>query len=118
ASYWRDVLPPVVIFGTGLTLTVAPLTTTVLAAAPARHAGLASGVNNAVARSAGLLAVAVLPLAAGLAEGTFRDVRAFDHGFDRAMVWCAVLLALGGLLSAALIGSRDQVGRGGTPSPT
>ncbi len=118
ASYWRDVLPPVVVFGVGLTLTVAPLTTTVLAAAPARHAGLASGVNNAVARSAGLLAVAVLPLAAGLAERTFRDVRAFDHGFDRAMVWCAVLLSLGGLLSAALIGPRAQVARGGTPSPT
>ncbi|MGN6610813.1 MAG: MFS transporter [Angustibacter sp.] len=108
SSYWRDVLPPVVLFGLGLTLTVAPLTTTVLAAAPARHAGLASGVNNAVARSAGLLAVAVLPLAAGLAERTYRDVRAFDRGFDRAMVWCAVLLALGGLLSAALIGPRDH----------
>jgi EmrB/QacA subfamily drug resistance transporter len=118
ASYWRDVLPPVVLFGVGLTLTVAPLTTTVLAAAPARHAGLASGVNNAVARTAGLLAVAVLPLAAGLAERTFRDVRAFDDGFDRAMVWCAVLLALGGLLSAALIGPRDEVARGGAPSPT
>lgn len=108
ASYWRDVLPPVVLFGVGLTLTVAPLTTTVLAAAPARHAGLASGVNNAVARTAGLLAVAVLPLAAGLAERTFRDVAAFDHGFDRAMAWCAVLLALGGLLSAALIGPRAR----------
>ncbi|HEX3005615.1 MAG TPA: MFS transporter [Angustibacter sp.] len=118
ASYWRDVLAPVVVFGLGLTLTVAPLTTTVLAAAPARHAGLASGVNNAVARTAGLLAVAVLPLAAGLAERTYRDVRAFDHGFDRAMGWCAVLLALGGLLSAALIGPRSQVARGGTPSPT
>ncbi|KQX66560.1 MFS transporter [Angustibacter sp. Root456] len=118
ASYWRDVLPPVVVFGVGLTLTVAPLTTTVLAAAPTRHAGLASGVNNAVARTAGLLAVAVLPLAAGLAEGTFRDVRAFDQGFDRAMFWCALLLALGGLLSAALIGPRGQVARGGTLSPT
>lgn len=108
ASYWRDVLPAVVVFGLGLTLTVAPLTTTVLAAAPARHAGLASGVNNAVARTAGLLAVAVLPLVAGLGERTYRDVGAFDRGFDRAMLWCAVLLALGGLLSAALIGPRER----------
>ena len=108
ASYWRDVLPAVVVFGLGLTLTVAPLTTTVLAAAPARHAGLASGLNNAVARTAGLLAVAVLPLVAGLGERTYRDVGAFDRGFDRAMLWCAVLLALGGLLSAALIGPGER----------
>jgi len=50
--------PLVIAFGLGLSLTVAPLTATVLAAASDRHAGLASGVNNAVARVAGLLAVA------------------------------------------------------------
>ena len=111
ADYVRDVLPPVVVFGVGLTLTVAPLTTTVLTSAPARHAGLASGVNNAVARTAGLLAVAVLPLAAGLGERTYRDPRAFDAGFDRAVVGCAVLLALGGLLSAVLIGGRGAASR-------
>ena len=65
ATYVVDVLPGVVLFGLGLATTVAPLTTTVLAAAPDRHAGLASGVNNAVARTAGLLAVAVVPVAAG-----------------------------------------------------
>ncbi len=107
ADYWRDVLPTVAVFGVGLTLTVAPLTTAVLTSAPARHAGLASGVNNAVARTAGLLAVAVLPLAAGLAERTYRDVSAFDRGFDRAMVGCAVLLALGGVLSALFVGARE-----------
>jgi EmrB/QacA subfamily drug resistance transporter len=108
ASYWLDVLPPLVVFGVGLTLTVAPLTTAVLSSAPVRHAGLASGVNNAVARSAGLLAVAVLPLAAGLGEQTFRDLTAFDRGFDRAMLGCAVLLALGGVLSALFVGPRER----------
>lgn len=66
ASYVRDVLPAALLFGLGLAVTVAPLTATVLAAVPDRHAGLASGVNNAVARVAGLLAVAALPLVAGL----------------------------------------------------
>ena len=58
ASYWRDVFGPVVLMGIGMTLLVAPLTATVLAAAPDRLAGVASGVNNAVARSGSLLAVA------------------------------------------------------------
>jgi EmrB/QacA subfamily drug resistance transporter len=112
ASYWVDVLPSVTLFGVGLTLTVAPLTTAVLTSAPSRHAGLASGVNNAVARTGGLLAVAVLPLVAGLGERTYRDVVAFDRGFDRAMIGCAALLALGGALSALFVGPR--VGRAGS----
>ncbi|MEO8329219.1 MAG: DHA2 family efflux MFS transporter permease subunit, partial [Candidatus Nanopelagicales bacterium] len=57
ATYLVDVFPPVLLFGIGLSLTVAPLTATVLASAPDRHSGLASGVNNAVARVAGMLAV-------------------------------------------------------------
>ncbi len=65
-SYVSSVLPAVIVFGLGLTLVVAPVTATVLAAADARHSGIASGINNAVARVAGLLAVAVLPLIAGL----------------------------------------------------
>jgi EmrB/QacA subfamily drug resistance transporter len=64
-GYAADVLPGIIVFGMGLALTVAPLTATVLASADERHAGVASGVNNAVARTAGLLAVASLPFIAG-----------------------------------------------------
>ena len=69
ASYPEAVLPAVVVFGLGLAITVAPLTAAVLAAVSDNHAGTASGVNNAVARLAGLLAVVVLPVAAGMRAG-------------------------------------------------
>jgi EmrB/QacA subfamily drug resistance transporter len=103
ASYLRDVLPGVVVFGLGLSLTVAPLTTTVLAAAEARFAGIASGVNNAVARAASLLAVAVLPLVAGMRGDDWRAPERFAGGFRTAMVVCAALLAAGGVLAAITI---------------
>jgi EmrB/QacA subfamily drug resistance transporter len=60
AAYWSEVLPAVAVFSVGLAMTVAPLTATVLAAADERHAGVASGINNAVARVAGLIAIAVV----------------------------------------------------------
>ncbi len=103
ASYLLDVLPAVTVFGLGLTLTVAPLTTTVLAAASTRHAGVASGVNNAVARVAALLAVAVLPLLTGLSEQDYRDPVQFGNAFDVAMLVSAGLLVAGGLLAATTI---------------
>jgi hypothetical protein len=65
-SYVTTVLPGAVVFGLGVTALVAPLTATVLASVSAHQAGIASGVNNAVARLAGLLAVAVLPGLAGI----------------------------------------------------
>jgi EmrB/QacA subfamily drug resistance transporter len=98
AGYLVDVLPGAVVFGAGLTLTVAPLTATVLGAAPDRFAGVASGVNNAVARAAGLLAVAVVPVVAGLGGEDYTDPSAFGAGFRTAMLLCAVLLAAGGLV--------------------
>jgi EmrB/QacA subfamily drug resistance transporter len=98
-SYLRDVLPGVVVFGLGLALMVAPLTATVLAAAPDQHAGIASGVNNAVARSGSLLAIAALPIAVGLHGDEYDDPTAFDAAYQQALVACAVLLALGGLMS-------------------
>ena len=92
-------LPAVIVFGLGLTLVVAPVTATVLAAADARHAGIASGVNNAVARVAGLLAVAVLPLIAGLTGDGFYDPDQMADGFQIAMPACAVLAAAGAVLA-------------------
>ncbi|MBO0775005.1 MAG: MFS transporter [Actinobacteria bacterium] len=102
-SYLADVLPVAVLFGLGLAATVAPLTATVLASADVRHAGVASGVNNAVARAAGLLAVAGLPLAAGLTASAYRHPGAFEPGFQLAMVICAGLLGAGGILSGITI---------------
>jgi EmrB/QacA subfamily drug resistance transporter len=105
-SYVSSVLPAVIVFGLGLTLVVAPVTATVLAAADARHSRIASGINNAVARVAGLLAVAVLPLIAGLTGDSFYDPAAMTDGFHIAMVACAVLAVLGGLLAWLTISSE------------
>jgi EmrB/QacA subfamily drug resistance transporter len=103
ASYLSDVLPAVTVFGVGLSLIVAPLTTTVLAAADSRHAGVASGVNNAVARAAGLLAVAVLPVVAGISGDDYQRPGQFADGFHIAMLVCAALLVIGGLIAAVSI---------------
>ncbi|MGL4173832.1 MAG: MFS transporter [Actinomycetota bacterium] len=106
SSYLTDVLPAMAVFGLGLTLTVAPLTAAVLGSAADSHAGVASGINNAVARTAGLIVIAVLPLVAGLGASALDDPVAYDAGFERAMIGCAALLGLGGVLSALLVGGR------------
>jgi EmrB/QacA subfamily drug resistance transporter len=102
-TYIATVLPGVVVFGLGLATTVAPLTSTVLGAAPAEHAGMASAVNNDVARTAGLIAVAVLPVAAGITGSAYLHPAALDHGFTTAVLIAAVLCASGGLLAAITI---------------
>ncbi len=98
-SRWWGVLPGMVVFALGLSLLVAPLTATVLAAAPDRYAGIASGVNNAVARAGTLLAVAALPAVAGLSGTAYQDPVALTQGFRVAMAICAVLLVAGGAVS-------------------
>ncbi len=103
ASYVIDVLPPVVVFGAGLALTVAPLTATVLDAAPDRYAGTASGVNNAVARAAGLLAVAVVPVAAGISGDDYTDPLAFGSGFRTTLLISSGLLVAGALVAFTLV---------------
>jgi EmrB/QacA subfamily drug resistance transporter len=100
ASYLEAVLPAVAVFGVGLTTTVAPLTAAVLAAVPENHAGTASGVNNAIARLAGLLAIAVLPVAAGIHAGVGQPL---GHGFVVAMLIAAAVSATGGIIAVMTI---------------
>jgi MFS family permease len=114
ASYVADVLPGALVFGAGLTLLVAPLTATVLASAEDRFAGVASGVNNAVARAAGLLAVAVVPVAAGIGGDDYTDPDAFASGFRTAMLICAGLLLAGAVVAAAAV--RRPLDRAALPA--
>jgi len=102
-GYLTQVLPAVLVLGVGLAITVAPLTSTALSAAPMEHAGVASAVNNDVARTASLLAVAVLPPLAGLTGASYLDPAAFAHGFRIAVVVAGAVCVAGGLLAAALI---------------
>ncbi|MBF6176110.1 MFS transporter [Nocardia blacklockiae] len=103
-GYLRAVLPGVLVFGLGLSVLVAPLTGAVLGAVPAGEAGIASGVNNAVARTAQLLAVAALPGLAGI-SGSIGDAAVIDHGFTVAMRICAALLVAGSVLAGVLLGT-------------
>jgi len=105
APYWVEVLPGSLLQGLGMATTVAPLTATVLGAAPDTLAGIASGVNNAVARAGQLLAVAALPVAVGLSGTDYTNPAAFTSGFRIAMVICAALFAFGGAVSWATIRS-------------
>lgn len=90
-DYWWQVLPSMILMGLGLAVTVAPLTATVLGSVDATHSGIASAVNNAVARVAGLLSVAMLSTIVG---GTLNLV-----GFHNAAIVTAVLMTLGGIAS-------------------
>jgi len=98
-DYLGDIFPAMVVFGIGMTIMVAPLTTAVLAALPDRQAGIASAVNNAVARFGQLMSSAALPAAAGLSAGTAVASSAFSAGFTRAMWITAGIAAAGGIIS-------------------
>lgn len=100
-NYWTTLLPAVLLFGVGLSITVAPLTSAILGAIHPEQAGIASAVNNAVSRIAGLLAIA----AAGMIIGGTLD----EAGLHRAMIAAAALLLVGGVVSAIGIQNRARV---------
>lgn len=92
-SYWWQVFPSMLVFGFGLAITVSPLTAAILGAIDTHRSGIASAVNNAVSRIAGLLVIAMLvPILGGSLN---------LEGFHRAAIFCAILLALGALTSWA-----------------
>jgi len=105
SSYLTNVLPAVVVLGFGLAITVAPLTTTAMSSAPARHAGIASAINNDLARFGGLLAVAVLPCAGGHHRPGLPAAGRARRGFRTAV------LISGGLLAAVTITNPRMVPR-------
>ena len=112
-NYWTDLLPAVIVFGLGLSATVAPLTNTVLGAVPQHHAGLASGVNNQISRVAALLAIAVIGLVVAarfeaelgsdtvppLSGGSPAIVDASVSAFASGMMLAGVLVMIGGAIS-------------------
>jgi EmrB/QacA subfamily drug resistance transporter len=102
-NYLTEVLPGVLVLALGLVITVAPLTSTALSSAPVEHAGVASAVNNDVARAGGLIAVAVLPTLSGLTGHSYVHPAAFEAGFRHAVVLAGVAAAGGGILAGVLI---------------
>ena len=118
-GYVSDVLPAVLVFGFGLAINVAPLTSTAMSSVPAEHSGIASAVNNDVARAAGLIAVAVLPVAAGITGDSYLHPAALSHGFRNALIISAIACVAGGLLAAVTIRNpprrRPQPGQ---PAPS
>ncbi|MEV5974607.1 MFS transporter [Streptomyces sp. NPDC051921] len=108
ADYLTDVLPAMLVLGLGMTTLVAPLTATVLASVDVSRAGLASGINNAAARAAGLVAVAALPLLAGMGPEVYRSAAEFDATFQRAMPILAGVLVAGGILAWATLRAPAQ----------
>lgn len=111
-GYVDTVLPAVCVLGLGLAVTVAPLTAAVLTAAPAERSGIASAVNNAVARAASLIAVALLPAIAGITGDSYLHPARFSSGFHVAVLVAAAFCGLGAALAVLTI--RNPVRR---PSP-
>ena len=106
-DYLTDVLPAMLLFGAGLTLTVAPLTATVMSDARRGDSGIASGVNNAVARVAGMLGIAVVGVAVAGRSGAQLDL----DGFRVGMLLTACLVGVGGLIGIAGISNPTAKGR-------
>jgi len=117
SSYWRDVLPALTVFALGLAIFVAPLTATALGTAPPDQAGIASGVNNAVARAAGLIAIAALPVLVGLTGDDYNSAGAYLGPFRTAMWICAALHLAAGVLAAATVRNPHHTTAGATCVP-
>ncbi len=117
SNYFVYVLPAVLVFGLGLAITVAPLTSTAMSSAPPEQSGIASAVNNDVARFGGLLAVAVLPALAGITGTSYLHPHALEAGFRTAVLIAAALCAAGGLLAAATITNRPRQAPVPAPEP-
>lgn len=106
-SFAGDVLPAAIVFGLGLSATVAPVTSAALGSVPEQRAGAASGANNAVARSGQLLAVAAVPLAVGLTGDALRDPVVLSDRYPTAVLIGAAMVAIGGLVAFAMFGPQD-----------
>jgi EmrB/QacA subfamily drug resistance transporter len=106
-SYWTVVFPLAVLFGLGLAALVPPLTASAMNSAPDSLAGLASGVNNAVARVAGLLWIAALPPITGLTGAVYTDPAQFRSSFAQISWICAAAFACAALLAATFITRRS-----------
>lgn len=107
ATFVADVLPASVVFGAGLAVTVAPVTSAALGSVPEDRAGAASGTNNAVARTGHLLVVAAVPTLVGLSGDGLRDPAALDSGFPTAVLAGAALVALGGVIALVMFRRED-----------
>jgi EmrB/QacA subfamily drug resistance transporter len=102
-NYLIEVLPAALLFGLGLAITVAPLTSTAMSSAPPRRAGIASAINNTVARTGSLLFVAILPPLAGITGASYLHPPQFQTGFHAAAIISSVVCAAGGVLAALTI---------------
>jgi MFS family permease len=116
ASYLSVVLPAAVVFGLGVGTLVAPLTAAVLGAVDEHEAGVASGINNAAARLAGLISAAALPLAAGIGGTARLNGPEFSAGYVRAMWICAGLCAAGSVIALLTIQGSKPAARGAKPA--
>lgn len=98
-NYWLDLFPGIVLFGLGLTITVAPLTAAILGSIATKYSGIGSAINNAVSRVAGLITVAVIGVLVGSQLGV--------AGFHTGLIFTAALLFIGGVVSAFGISNAE-----------